>query len=107
LGGWKLSELLPLIEAYGALRAEGKEGPALEALADIKEALSDAGWEQFDAFCAASPMSAALGIDDAGGFWKHIAMLVWSASREKLVMGPEYKAQAPKFLANGAIQTRP
>lgn len=102
-----MGQLLPLIEAYGALRAEGKEALALEALEDIKEALSDKGWEQFEAFCAGPLMAGPLAIEGAGEFWKHIAMLVWSASREKLVMGPEYKAQAPKFLANGAIQTRP
>jgi hypothetical protein len=103
----KLGKLLPLIEAYGALRAEGKDTLALAALADIKKTLSDAGWEQFDAFWAAPSMPVALGVEGAGEFWKAIAMLVWSASREKLVTGPEYKAQAPKFLANGAIQTRP
>lgn len=96
-----------MIEAYGALRAEGMDALAQEMLDDITKALGDGGWEQFDAFWASPSMPVSLGVEGAGKFWKGVAMLVWSASREKLVMGADYQPQPPKFLANGAIQTRP
>ena len=103
-----MKQVLTMIEAYGASKAEGETAQAQAQLEAIQQALADNGNAQFEVFWGELPgQFAKLGAMPPDVV-KKMCELVWWESRQTLVEGSAHRRVTPRFLGrDNAIQTRP
>lgn len=103
-----MTQVLPLIEAYGTLMAKGDVVGAQEQLRTIEAAMADNGDDQFEAFWDEMPGRLAKAGPMEADAVKKMCELVWWESRGRLIKGEAHRPETPKFLGpNNVIQTRP
>lgn len=104
-----MTQVLTMIEAYGACMAEGNSGRAREQLEAIQRTLASSGDEQFAEFWEDVPARLLKAGPLPAEASKMVCELAWWNGRQSLVKGADYRKQeTPKFLGrNNAIQTRP
>lgn len=104
-----MTQVLTMIEAYGASMARGDTARAHEHLEAIKTALEDNGDVQFEQFWNEVPGPLAKLEPWSADIAKKMCDLAWWNGRQALIKGADHgKREAPKFLGrNNAIQTKP
>lgn len=103
-----MTELLQMIEAYGASMAARDMTLAAQHLEASQQRLADKGDSHFGEFWSEYPGPLADAGPLAAESVRTMCELAWWRARQTLVKGDAHRKATPRFLGrNNAIQTRP